>query len=269
MYASNYLETAVINLMRGTSGKTFTAPANLYVGLFYSNPTETGTAGTEANYSGYARQKITFGAPTAVSSGSPSLYMQNTNVLTFPKATAAGNSISHVGVFDAATAGNMLLYGSLSTALAIQAGVSPVFRAGKLKWTWAGNLSVYYRTLIMNTIRGANASIAAFTPYIALYNGDPLDSGTELSGKSYARFTVTFSAATQLSSGAAQTSNSGSTTNLSPVSGANWGTLTHIAICDAATAGNIFAGVSLGASYSMLTGSVAGFEPGELKFTID
>ena len=57
MYASNYLETAIINLMRGTS---LQAPTGLYVGLFLSDPTDTGTAGTEVSYTGYARQPITF-----------------------------------------------------------------------------------------------------------------------------------------------------------------------------------------------------------------
>ncbi len=268
MYASNYLEEAVINLMRGSAGSAFSAPAALYLALFYSNPSDTGTAGTEASYSTYTRQPIQFGAPTAVSSGSTSLYMQNTNVITFPEATASGSSVQYVGVFDASSGGNMLLYGALTSSLAIQAGVSPVFRAGTLKWTWSGNLSVYYRTLIMNTVRRANPSISAFTPYIALYNGDPLGGGSELSGTDYARFTVTFSAATQLESGYAQTRNTGTEDNVSPIAGSNWGTLTHIAICDALTAGNVFAGISLGASFSMLTGSIAGFAPGNITFSI-
>ena len=267
MYASNYLEETIINLMRGSAGSAFTAPAALYLAMFYRNPSDTGTAGTEASYSTYARQPIQFGAPTAVS-GSSSLYMQNANVITFPEAIASGSSVQYVGVFDSSTGGNMLLYGPLTSSLAIQAGVSPVFRAGSLKWTWSGNLSSYYRMLIMNTLRGANPSISAFTPYIALYNGDPLTSGSELSGTDYARFPVNFSAAEQLDSGYAQTRNAGTSDNVSPIAGSNWGTLTHIAICDAQTAGNIFGGISLGTSYSMLTGSVAGFAPGGLTFNI-
>ena len=268
MYASNYLEEAVINLMRGSAGSALTAPAALYLALFYSNPSDTGVAGTEASYSTYARQPIQFGAPTAVSSGSSSPYMQNTNVITFPEAAASGSSVQYVGVFDASTGGNMLLYGTLTSSLAIQAGVSPVFRAGSLKWTWSGNLSTYYRMLIMNTVRGSNPSISAFTPYIALYNGDPLNNGSELSGTDYARFPVIFSPAEQLDSGYAQTHNSGTEDNVSPIAGSNWGTLTHIAICDALTAGNVFGGISLGSSYAMLSGSVAGFAPGELTFSI-
>ena len=268
MYASNYLEEAVINLMRGSAGAAFSAPAALYLALFYSNPSDTGSAGTEASYTTYARQAIQFGPPTAVSSGSSSLYMQNTNVITFPEATASGSSVQYVGVFDSSTGGNMLLYGALTSSLAIQANVSPVFRAGSLKWTWSGNLSSYFRALIMNTIRGANPSISAFTPYIALYNGDPLGSGSELSGTDYARFPVIFSAAEQLDSGYARTHNSGTEDNVSPIAGSNWGTLTHIAICDALSSGNIFGGISLGSSYSMLTGSVAGFAPGDLTFSI-
>ena len=43
MYATNYFETGILNVMKGI---TLTAPSQLFIGLFISNPTETGTAGT-------------------------------------------------------------------------------------------------------------------------------------------------------------------------------------------------------------------------------
>jgi hypothetical protein len=47
MYATNYFETKILNIFSGTP---CVAPSGLYVGLFLSNPTETGVAGTEVSY---------------------------------------------------------------------------------------------------------------------------------------------------------------------------------------------------------------------------
>ena len=72
MYASNYFESQVLNLMRGQSISGFNT---LYLGLFLSNPGDTGSEGTEISYTGYARQTIAFSAPAASGSG---LMVQNT-----------------------------------------------------------------------------------------------------------------------------------------------------------------------------------------------
>ena len=174
MYASNYFETAMLNLMRSTS---ITAPGTMYLALFLSNPGDSGTDGTEITYTGYQRQAITFTAPTASGSG---LAMENTALISFPESASSAGSVTYVAVFDNSTGGNMWLYGQLDTPLNVQTGVSPVFRAGSVKWIWSGNLSTYYRTAIMNTLRGTNCS--GFAPYVALCNGDPTGAGNEFSG---------------------------------------------------------------------------------------
>ena len=52
---------AVLNVLRGTN---ITAPANVYAGLFSTNPANDASAGTElTGAGGYARQAVTFGAP--------------------------------------------------------------------------------------------------------------------------------------------------------------------------------------------------------------
>ena len=268
MYASNYLEEKVLNLMRGSSGESLIAPASLQLALFYSNPQESGGEGTEASYQGYVRQPITFGAPQVSASDATILTMSNDTVISFPEAAAAGQSVAYVAVFD--NQNNMLLYSVLNPALTIQAGVTPVFRAGSLKWTWSGNLSTYYRTLIMNTIRGANASISAFNPWIGLYIGNPFSGGLEVSRSDYQRFAVTMGAPVQNeTSGVARSVNIGDSDNVSVAAESNWGIITYFAMMDAQTNGNIFAAASLGTSYNMLAGSVAGFHPGDLEVTIN
>ena len=57
MYASNYFENQVLNLMRNQPASGY---SQLYLALFLSNPGDTGTEGTEISYSAYARQPISF-----------------------------------------------------------------------------------------------------------------------------------------------------------------------------------------------------------------
>lgn len=259
MYATNYFEELMLNLMRS---QNITAPANIYLALFQSNPTDSGTAGTEVAYTGYARQPITFSAPAASGSG---LAMQNTALITFPEAPASGNTANYVAVMDSLSGGNMWLYGQLDQALTIQAGVSPVFRAGSVKWIWTGNLSTYYRTKVMNVLRGTTCS--GFAPYIALCNGDPTGSGNEFSGNNYTRIAITMTAPAQQSSGTALSQNSAEV--LSGVATGAWGTLTTVAIYDAASSGNAYAVINIGTSYNVTTGYAVGFHAGDIQFNIN
>lgn len=259
MYATNYFENAMLNLMRGTS---ITAPAAMYLALFLSNPGDTGTDGTEITYSGYARQAVTFSAPTASGSG---LMIENTALISFPEAATSAGTVTYVAVYDSLTGGNMWLYGQLDTPLTVQTGVSPVFRASSVRWIWTGNLSTYYRTAIMNTLRGTNCS--GFSPYVGFCNGDPTGSGSEFSGNNYGRVSVTMTAPAQQSSGTALSQNTADV--LSAVATGNWGTLNTIAIFDAQSSGNAFGVINLGTSYNVTSGYAVGFHAGALQFNIN
>lgn len=259
MYATNYFEAAILNLMRGTA---ITAPTTMYLALFQSNPSDTGTAGTEANYTGYARQAITFSAPYAQSSGSTTYVLENAAEISFGEASASGNTITHVAVMDALTGGNMWLYGPLGSSLVIQAGVTPVFRASALQWTWSGNISVYYKTAVMNTLRGSNCS--GFSPYLALCDS----SGNEFNGTSYARFAVSMTQPTQN----AQTDVCYSTNSAevsSNVAGSDWGTVRIVKMYNASSSGNEFSSVTLDSSYNISTGSLFGFHAGDYVININ
>lgn len=259
MYATNYFEAAILNLMRSTP---ITAPTTMYLALFQSNPSDTGTAGTEANYTGYARKAITFSAPYAQSSGSTTYVLENSVEISFPEASASGNTITHVAVMDALTGGNMWLYGPLDSSLVIQAGVTPVFRAASLQWTWSGNISVSYKTSVMNTLRGTNCS--GFSPYIALCDA----SGNEFTGTSYARFAVTMSAPAQnAQTDVCYSSNSAETS--SNIAGSDWGTVKQVKIYNASSSGTEFASVTLDSSYNITTGSLFGFHVGDFTVNIN
>jgi hypothetical protein len=121
---SDYLENALINAtLRNT---TYTSPADVYVGLFTTDPTDDGS-GTEVSGGSYARTVATFAAP---SNGSSST---NADVQ-FPQATGNWGTVTHFGIFDAATTGNLLYHGILTAAKTIETG--DVFKIA------SGNLTV-------------------------------------------------------------------------------------------------------------------------------
>ena len=113
---SNYLENALINLtLRATA---YTAPTTVYLALYTTDPTDADT-GTECSGTSYARQSITFGAPSnGVST--------NSAAIEFPQAGGAWGTITHIGIRDALTVGNLLYHTPLDASKTIATG--DVFR---------------------------------------------------------------------------------------------------------------------------------------------
>lgn len=183
MYATNYFETMILNILRGNRAG---APSAVYVGLFLTNPTDAG-AGTEISYTGYARKRITFSAPASMEDG---IGISNTEDITFAQAPAAAGTVTHIGVFDALTSGNMLIYGELAEAQTVEAQEAPVIVAGETRWWLSGDFSDYFKTTVLNILRGTSAD--GVTPHLALFNGDPESTGAELSGANYARLALEF-----------------------------------------------------------------------------
>lgn len=121
---SNYLENALINAtLRNTA---FTSPTTVYVALYTTDPTDA-DSGTEISGGSYARQTVAFGAPSNGAS-------TNTGAVEFPTATANWGTITHIGLRDALTGGNLLYHTPLDASKIINSG--DVFRIA------AGNLSV-------------------------------------------------------------------------------------------------------------------------------
>jgi hypothetical protein len=109
---SNYLEDALINAtLRNT---TYTSPATVYVGLYTTDPTDANT-GTEVSGGSYARQSVSFGAP------SDGLSASDADV-TFPQATAGWGTVGWIGILDASTSGNLLYHTALDAAKTIETG---------------------------------------------------------------------------------------------------------------------------------------------------
>lgn len=115
MSFSNYLETELLDHV--FAGNAYTSPTTVYVGLFTSNPDEDGS-GTEVSGGSYARQTATF----TVSGNTAT----TTAAIEFPTATGTWGTVTHIGIYDALTSGNLLAYAALTTSKSIASG--DVFR---------------------------------------------------------------------------------------------------------------------------------------------
>jgi hypothetical protein len=82
---SNFLENALLNATLNAT--TYTAPANIYVSLWTSDPTDAGS-GTEVSGGSYARTAVSF----ATASGTSGSVLNDADV-TFPNSNSfMGNS---------------------------------------------------------------------------------------------------------------------------------------------------------------------------------
>ena len=116
MSFTNYLETEILDHV--FAGAAYSAPATLYIGLFTAiSDGETGSV-TEVSGSAYARQTMAFTTSGATTS--------NNATVEFPTATGSWGTITHVGIFDASTSGNLMVYATLTASKAITTG--DVFR---------------------------------------------------------------------------------------------------------------------------------------------
>ena len=131
-----------------------------------------------------------------------------------------------------------------------------------------GSFSDYAENKILDHAAGKTAwSIP--TTYLALLTAEPTDADTgstivEPVGGSYARIAMT---------GKWAAASGGSISNASIVTSAtatgDWGTITHVALCDALTTGNVIAWGAVATAQEVLNGGSASFAIGALILTQD
>ncbi len=109
---SDYLENEILDHILGTGA--YTMPSTVYVGLSTGSFNDD-NSGTELTGSNYARESISFGA---AASGTAS----NDAAVEFNAATGSWGTISHFGIFDALTSGNLLIHGALTASKVIETG---------------------------------------------------------------------------------------------------------------------------------------------------
>lgn len=132
---SNYLEDKIAtHIFQDTA---FSQPAKIYVALtkHVSNDTMTGSTIDEVDGSGYARKLVcTPGTNCDAAFDDPAGAgdTENTGAITFDTATGDWGPVSGVAIIDASSAGNLLMYGNLTTPRNVLNGDIFQFNAGDL-----------------------------------------------------------------------------------------------------------------------------------------
>jgi hypothetical protein len=125
---TDYLESALVNhVLRNTE---YVRPASVWVALLTSSPGETGTMTSELSGDAYARQQVTFGAPTQVDGRAE---VANSDEILFPQATGNWSEATHFAIMDASSSGNALYYAALTTPRTASTGDQIRFPVGSLK----------------------------------------------------------------------------------------------------------------------------------------
>jgi hypothetical protein len=140
---SDYLENKLVDqLFRGQTAPT---TSTLHVALLTAAPSDSG-GGTEVSGNAYARVAVassltnwagTQSAGSTTASSGTGGQTSNNTVITFPTPTATWGTVTHFGIYDAATGGNLLFFGTLTIAKTINQSDTVSFPAGSLTITFA------------------------------------------------------------------------------------------------------------------------------------
>lgn len=121
--------TYFLNLVSGNvygTKKTPAIPDQYYIGLSSTAPSADGLNVTEPASGGYQRVQLTgLSEPTAG-------VVTNPTSISFPESTQSWGTVSYFVIFDAATEGNLLMYGELEEARTVEAATIMTLRANSL-----------------------------------------------------------------------------------------------------------------------------------------
>jgi hypothetical protein len=135
---SDYLENKLIDHV--FRGQAYTAPATIYVAL-YTTACSDAAGGTEVSGGSYARASVasslanwagTQAAASTTASTGTSGTTSNNGVITFATPSAGWGTVTHVGLLDAVSAGNLLICTALTVGKTINSGDTVTFPAATL-----------------------------------------------------------------------------------------------------------------------------------------
>lgn len=121
---SDYSEKLLLDWMMTTGAAT--RPTAWYVALYTAAPSDSG-GGTEVSGNGYSRQSVAFAAATS-GAGTTS----NTGTVAFTASGGNWGTITHIGVHDASTSGNLLWHGSMTASKTVNDGDTLEFAIGNI-----------------------------------------------------------------------------------------------------------------------------------------
>ncbi len=129
------------------------------------------------------------------------------------------------------------------------------------------SFSNYLETNLLDQIVG-KTDFTMPTAYVALFVGDPLDTGAggaEVSGNNYARVSTAGGDWNAAASGSIDNANAVTF----PQASGSWGTVDYFALYDASSAGNLLASGALDTSKAVGSGDTPEFAAAALAITLD
>lgn len=263
---TNYTEAKILDHMVNLT--TWSVPNPAYLGLLIATPTDTGgTEVTTAGTNGYAR----ISCASKFAAASSRSIASNAEFLFGPSTGGPWSTVAYWGLFDAATAGNLLAYGDITDG---SVGTNDSYRitSGNISFTWTSTATTKWTDAVCNAwlehLVGRTDYGASAEAYLALFEGDPLGAGAE------SHTAGTGGYARQSMSGKMSAASGGSITNGTAVfsygpATASWGVVDYYAIYTAATAGTLLGGGPLDASKTVNTDDSAEYATSTFTLTMD
>jgi hypothetical protein len=240
--ANNLTQYAQKKLLDHTMGRAAYTMPSVHAGLFTSSPGETGSLAGEVIGGSYARVALTakMGA-TTLGTG----VALNTVAVTFPSPSASWGVVTHFGVMDAASAGNVLLYMPLNFSFLVASGsAAPSFGIGAItivggfQGTDRDQMTQYLVKKWIDHLLGTAAFTMPTAVYLGLFSSDPTYAGIltgEVAVGGYARQNLTsVISMTDLATGIAENGDA----ITFPVPTASY-SVTYFGVLDALTSGNM------------------------------
>lgn len=128
------------------------------------------------------------------------------------------------------------------------------------------SFSDYTENLVLTWLFTSDSATRPTAWYVGLFTAAPSDTGggTEVSGNGYARVAT----GTMSVTGTATTATNSAAIEFAAASGGNWGTITHAAVFDASSAGNMLAWAPLTTSRTINDGDVFRIPASSLTITL-
>jgi hypothetical protein len=130
MGLTTYGRNRVLDSVLGDDRSTL-FPATIYFALFTTPPNVSGTSYVEPTGNGYAR--VSKANDNTSWLDAVSAEKANGGLITFPTCiTNSWGTVTHWGIFDAATVGNCIYFGALTSPLTVSVSATPFFDTGDL-----------------------------------------------------------------------------------------------------------------------------------------
>jgi hypothetical protein len=179
---SDYLENEILDHVLGSA---YTQPT-IYIGLG-TGASDTGLTG-EPGSGNYAREA--HASWTSASSRTTS----NSGAITFNTASGSWGTLSHYGIFDASSGGNLLAWGTLDTAKTVVSGNTPSIADGEIDISFnASSGGVGWSSYLVHKVLDHIFEGTSYTPetlYAGLTSVQLTDTSSitgEPSGNNYSR----------------------------------------------------------------------------------